>query len=162
MFLKENKDNLRTIICKILVAKLNKPDWNESWILTFSPQGQTDQFQVADGTTTARCWARTCAISNRWWCHVRLKLPSPRKRLYLKFPLTIRQRRRPWKRHWKIDFASFHTISRLSQVALLHKRREFRLELKRGDRARLQTGIVELTPLQFPFWSKLTFHHFMS
>ena len=65
--------------------------------------------------------------------------------------LTTRQRRRPWKRHWKMDFASFHTISRLSQVALLHKRREFRLELKRGDRARVQTGIVELTPLQFPF-----------
>ena len=31
MWLKENKDNLRTIICKILVSKHNKPDWNESW-----------------------------------------------------------------------------------------------------------------------------------
>ena len=40
-----------------------------------------------DGTTTARYWARACAISNKWWCHVRLKLPSPRKRLYLKFPI---------------------------------------------------------------------------
>ena len=53
MCLKENKDNLRTIIRKILVAKRNKPDCNESKILTFSPQRQTDQFHVADGTTTA-------------------------------------------------------------------------------------------------------------
>ena len=29
MWLKENKDNLRTIILKILVAKRNKLDWNE-------------------------------------------------------------------------------------------------------------------------------------
>ena len=36
---------------------------------------------------TARWWARACATSNKWWCHVRLKLPSPRKRLYLKFPI---------------------------------------------------------------------------
>ena len=28
-WLKENKDHSRTIICKILVAKCNKPDWNE-------------------------------------------------------------------------------------------------------------------------------------
>ena len=46
--------------------------------------------------------------------------------------LTIPQRRRPWKRHWKIDSASFQTISPFSQVPLLLKRREFRLELKRG------------------------------
>ena len=46
--------------------------------------------------------------------------------------LTIRQRRRPWKSHWKIDLASFQTISRFSQVALSLKRKEFRLELKRG------------------------------
>ena len=31
--------------------------------------------------------------------------------------LTIWQRRRPWKPRWKIDAASFQTISRLSQVA---------------------------------------------
>ena len=46
--------------------------------------------------------------------------------------LTIRQRRRPWKSHWKIDLASFQTISRFSQVALSLKRKEFMLELKRG------------------------------
>ena len=62
--------------------------------------------------------------------------------------LTIRQRRRPWKRLWKIDSASFfknvfRTFSRLSQFALLLKRREFWLELKRGDRARVQTEMVE-------------------
>ena len=38
--------------------------------------------------------------------------------------LTIRQRRRPWKRHLKTGFASFQTISRLSQVALLLQRRD--------------------------------------
>ena len=31
MWLKENKDNLRTIKYKILVAKRNKPEWNESF-----------------------------------------------------------------------------------------------------------------------------------
>ena len=30
--------------------------------------------------------------------------------------LTIRQRRRPWKRRWKINSASYQTISRLSQI----------------------------------------------
>ena len=53
--------------------------------------------------------------------------------------LTIPQRRCLWKRHWKIDSASFQTISPFSQVALLLKKREFRLELKRGGRARVQT-----------------------
>ena len=41
--------------------------------------------------------------------------------------LTIRQQRRPWKSHWKIDLASFQTISRFSQVALSLKRKEIRL-----------------------------------
>ena len=36
--------------------------------------------------------------------------------------LKIRQRRRPWKPHWKIDSASFQTISRLSQVDQLLKK----------------------------------------
>ena len=31
-------------------------------------------------------WARACAILHKSWRHVRLKLPSPRKRLHLKFP----------------------------------------------------------------------------
>ena len=110
MCLKENKDNLRTIICKILVAKRNKPDWNESFILAFSLQRQTDQFHVADGTTTARWWAKACAISNEWWCHVRLKLPSPRKRLYLKFPTTCGRRRvgehwQQWTGNRRFDFS---------------------------------------------------------
>ena len=89
MWLKESKDNLRTIICKILVAKGNKPDWNESKILTFSPQRQTDQFHVADGSTTAMWWAGACPLLHKSWRHVRLKLPSPRKRLHLKFPNTL-------------------------------------------------------------------------
>ena len=56
-------------------------------ILTFSPQRQTDQFHVADGSTTAMWWAQACAILHKSWRHVRLKLPSPRKRLHLKFPI---------------------------------------------------------------------------
>ena len=65
--------------------------------------------------------------------------------------LTIRQRRRPLRCRWKIHLSSFHTILWLSQVTLLLKRREFRLELKRGDRAQVQTEMVEFITLQFPF-----------
>ena len=39
--------------------------------------------------------------------------------------LTIRQRRRPWKRRWKVDFPSLHSFLRLFQGAQLLKRREF-------------------------------------
>ena len=46
--------------------------------------------------------------------------------------LTIRRRRRQWKRRWKIDFASFKTTSRLFQVTQSLEKREFLLELKRG------------------------------
>ena len=70
--------------------------------------------------------------------------------LLLNRDLTIRQRRRPWKLRWNIDSASFQTISRLSQVAQLIKRREFRLEMRRGDRARVQTEMVEFIALPFP------------
>ena len=54
---------------------------------------------------------------------------------------TIRQRRSLWKRCWKIDFASFKTILRLSQIPLLIEGRQF-LELKRGDRTWVQTEMV--------------------
>ena len=64
--------------------------------------------------------------------------------------LRSHNRRCPWKRHWKIDSASFQTISPFSQVALLLKRREFRLELKRGGRARVQTEKAEFIALPFP------------
>ena len=60
-----------------------------------------------------------------------------------------RQRRRPWKCHWKIDSVSFQTISRFSEVVLLLKRRGFRLELKRGGSARVQTEMVEFIALPF-------------
>lgn len=36
---------------------------------------------------------------------------------YLNWDFTIQQRGRLWKDRWKIDFASFRTFSRLSQVA---------------------------------------------
>ena len=68
--------------------------------------------------------------------------------------LTIRQRRRPWKRRWKIDFASFHFFSRLFQGAQLLKRREFGLELKRRDRTQVLAEIVEFIAFSFPFPSK--------
>ena len=65
--------------------------------------------------------------------------------------LTIRQRRRPWQRRWKIAPASFQTISRLSQVAQLLKRREVMLELKRG----VQKEMVEFIALPLPSSKKL-------
>ena len=75
--------------------------------------------------------------------------------------LTIRQRRRPWKGHWKIDSASFQTISRFSEVVLLW--RGFRLELKRGGSARVQTEMVEFIALPFSSSKKkLKFGHFTS
>ena len=55
----------------------------------------------------------------------------------------------------KIDSASFQPISRFSQVGLLLKRREFMLELNRGDRTPVQTEIVELIALAFPSSKKL-------
>ena len=54
----------------------------------------------------------------------------------------------PRKRRGKIDSTSFQTLSRLSQVSQLLRRREFMLELKRVDRARVQTEMV-----QFIAWS---------
>ena len=45
--------------------------------------------------------------------------------------LTIRKRRRQWKRRWKIDFTSSATFSTLYQVSQLPESREVRLELKR-------------------------------
>ena len=80
-------------------------------------------------------------------------LTLPRKKLKPKSRrnFMIRQRRRPWKRQWKMDLATFETISPLSKVAMLLKRREFRPELKRGYRARVQTGMVEFIVLPFPF-----------
>ena len=65
--------------------------------------------------------------------------------------LTIRLRRRPWQRRWKIAPASFQTISRLSQVAQLLKRRKVMLELRRG----VQKEMVEFIALPFPSSKKL-------
>ena len=64
--------------------------------------------------------------------------------------ITIRQRRRPWKPRGKIDSASFQTISLLSKVAQLLKRRGFMLKLKKGSRTRVQTEMVEFIALPFP------------
>ena len=55
----------------------------------------------------------------------------------------------------KKDFASFHLFSRLFQAAQLLKRRDFGLELKRGDCARVLTEMVEFIVLLFPFPRKL-------
>ena len=46
-------------------------------------------------------------------------------------------------------------VSPISQVTQLLNRRELRLELKRRDRARVLTEIVEFITLPFPFSSKL-------
>ena len=59
------------------------------------------------------------------------------------------------KLRWKIDFAAFQTFSRLSQVTQLLKRRKFKLRLKIGDSAGVQTKMVEFIALPFPFSSQL-------
>ena len=64
-------------------------------------------------------------------------------------------RRRPWIGYWKMDSASFQTISRFSEVVLLLKRRGFRLELKRGGSARVQIEMVEFIALPFSSSKKL-------
>ena len=56
--------------------------------------------------------------------------------------LTIRQPRRPWKHRWKIDFASFKLFRDYPNSPCCLKDREFWLELKRGDRTRVQTEMV--------------------
>ena len=67
----------------------------------------------------------------------------------------IRQRRRQWKRRSKIDFVSFQTFSLLFQVTQLFQGKEIRLELKTGDRVRLQTEIAKIIALSFSFSRKL-------
>ena len=62
----------------------------------------------------------------------------------------------------KIDSASFQTISRFSRVALLLQRKEFRLELKRGGCARVQTEMAEFIALPFQSLKDLKFGHFTS
>ena len=52
--------------------------------------------------------------------------------------LRTRQRRRQWKRRWKIVFAPFETLSPLNQVTQLFESREARSELKRGGCVRVQ------------------------
>ena len=60
----------------------------------------------------------------------------------------------------KIDFASFQTVSRLSTVAQILKRREYMLDVKKGGRVRIRAGMVEFIALSFPVSSKLIFGHF--
>ena len=50
----------------------------------------------------------------------------------------------------KMEVASFETFSLLSQYPPLLKRREFWLQLKRGDRARIQTEMVEFIASPLP------------
>ena len=66
-------------------------------------------------------------------------------------PTTARQ----WKRRSKIDFVSFQTFSLLFQVTQLFQGKEIRLELKTGDRVRLQTEIAKIIALSFSFSRKL-------
>ena len=80
-------------------------------------------------------------------------LVTPVFRVHIKV-LTIRQRRRPWKRPWKIDSAFFQTISRFFRVAQLFKRRELMLALKREGNAHVQTEMVEIIALPYPSSNK--------
>ena len=66
--------------------------------------------------------------------------------------LTIRQRQRSLRNRLPIPF--FETISWLSQVAQLLKKREFMLEMKKGACARVQAEMVGFIALRFPFSKK--------
>ena len=61
---------------------------------------------------------------------------------------TIQQRQSPWKRCWKIDFTSFKTILRLSQIALLLEGREF-LEVRGGTAPEFRQRWYNLSPCCF-------------
>ena len=69
----------------------------------------------------------------------------------------IRQQRRPIENvAEKMDFPLFHFLSRFSKgPSCLKDWREFGLELKRRDCARVLTEVVEFIALPFPFPSKL-------
>ena len=64
--------------------------------------------------------------------------------------LMIQQWWHPWKRYWKVDSASFQTISRFSQVILLLKRRDFRLDWREEATPEFKQEIVEFIVLLFP------------
>ena len=99
-------------------------------------------------------WLCDCSIVMLRWNQFQFKNWHLLTMKYLNWDLTIQQRGRLWKGRWKIDFASFRTFSRLSQVARLFKRRKFMLQLKRRNCARVQTETVELIALPFPFSSE--------
>ena len=73
--------------------------------------------------------------------------------------LRTRQRRRQWKRRWKIDFAPFETFLPLNQVTQLFESREVRSELKRGGCVRVQRERererVKFIALPFPSSSQI-------
>ena len=66
--------------------------------------------------------------------------------------LTIRQRRRQWKSRWKIDFASFETFCPYTKSL---ESRKVGLELKRGDRVRIQRGRVKFIASPIPYSRQL-------
>ena len=67
--------------------------------------------------------------------------------------LRIWQRRRQWKRCWKIG--SYETFSLLYQVTHLFESRKVRLELKSGDSVRVQREMLKFIALPFLFSSQL-------
>ena len=68
--------------------------------------------------------------------------------------LTIRQRRRPWKRRLQMDPHPFTSL-RFSQVAQLLKERNFGQKLEKGPRPSSLTEIIIFIALPSPFSSKL-------
>ena len=74
------RDRMSEIFWHPVTAASRAPRFPTTW-------PRNDGLWGREWTTTARWWEGACAISNPWWCHVRLKLPWPRKRLFLKFPI---------------------------------------------------------------------------
>lgn len=107
-------------------------------------------------------WLCDCSFVMLRWNQFQFKNWHLLTMKYLNWDLTIQQRERLWKGRWKIDFASFRTFSRLSQVAQLFKRRKFMLQLKRRNCARVQTGMINLSPCRSRSQVNLKFGHLMS
>ena len=94
-----------------------------------------------------------CTLTFSWPSSLPSSLPSPSSLNYEGpyDPTTATSMKTSLKNRLRI----LSLFSRLFQGAQLLKRREFGLELKRGDRARILTEMVEFIGLPFPFPSKL-------
>ena len=115
-----------------------------------SPSPHPQNLQVRLGIETTLCGRSIFKLMTEPWSitHISWFCSVLRE-------VTIRLWRNPRQCPWKVNFISFDTFSQSSQFALLLKRREFLLEVKRGNHTQVQIEMVEFIALLFPFASKL-------